>query len=41
MKVSDFVFRFKSFGRYDGLCRVRTFLTEDRRIVAVASDLAE
>lgn len=40
MKISDFIFKFKSFGmRKDGLCRVRLFVNTQKEIICVLTDI--
>lgn len=40
MKISDFIFKFKSFRmREDGLCRVRLFVNTQKEIICVLTDI--
>ena len=41
MKLSDFIFRFPTCGitKSDALCRVRLFVSSDRAVYAVLTDL--
>ena len=42
MKISDFIFRFKSFRmREDGLCRVRLFVNTQNEMICVLTDIGE
>lgn len=40
MKISDFIFKFKTYRmREDGLCRVRFFINDQREIICVLTDI--
>lgn len=40
MKISDFIFKFKSFRmREDGLCRVRLFVNTQKETICVLTDI--
>ena len=40
MKISDFIFKFKSFRmRREGLCRVRIFINSEKEKICVLTDI--